>query len=75
MEGIILFTNILIIVLLILANAYFAGSEMALVSINDNRLRLLAEGGNKKAASVKKLLSEPSKFLSTIQIGITLSGF
>ncbi|NLC43807.1 MAG: HlyC/CorC family transporter [Clostridiales bacterium] len=70
-----MFTNILIIVLLILANAYFAGSEMALVSINDNRLRLLAEGGNKKAASVKKLLSEPSKFLSTIQIGITLAGF
>ncbi len=70
-----MFINILIIVLLILVNAYFAGSEMALVSINDNRVRLLAEGGNKKAVSVKKMLSEPSRFLSTIQIGITLAGF
>ncbi len=70
-----MFTNILIIVLLILVNAYFAGSEMALVSINDSKIRLMAESGNKKAISVKKLLSEPSRFLSTIQIGITLAGF
>src|SRR5690554_6195309 len=48
---------------------------MALVSLNDTRLKILAEEGNKKAVSVKKLLSEPSKFLSTIQIGITLAGF
>jgi putative hemolysin len=75
MEGVILFINILIIVLLILVNSYFAGSEMALVSINDNKIRLMAESGDKKAASVKKLLSEPSRFLSTIQIGITLAGF
>lgn len=70
-----MFINILIIVLLILVNSYFAGSEMALVSINDNKIRLMAESGDKKAASVKKLLSEPSRFLSTIQIGITLAGF
>jgi putative hemolysin len=70
-----LLLNILIIIILIILNAYFAGSEMALVSINDTKLRMMAESGDKKAESVKQLLSEPSKFLSTIQIGITLAGF
>ncbi|HCS76118.1 MAG TPA: HlyC/CorC family transporter [Clostridiales bacterium] len=68
-------TNIIVIILLVMLNAYFAGSEMALVSINDNKIRLMADAGDKKAASVKKLLDEPGKFLSTIQIGITLAGF
>lgn len=68
-------TSILVIVVLILLNAYFAGSEMALVSVNDAKIRMMADGGNKKAVSVRKLLTEPSKFLSTIQIGVTLAGF
>ena len=68
-------TNIIVIILLVMLNAYFAGSKMALVSINDNKIRLMADAGDKKAASVKKLLDEPGKFLSTIQIGITLAGF
>ena len=70
-----MFIQVLIIIMLILLNAYFAGSEMALVSLNDTRIRMLADSGNKKAAAVKRLLNEPSKFLSTIQIGITLAGF
>ncbi|HHT65631.1 MAG: hemolysin family protein [Caldicoprobacterales bacterium] len=70
-----MFINILIIIVLILLNAFFAGSEMALVSLNDTKIRLMAESGDKKAVSVKRLLSEPSKFLSTIQIGVTLAGF
>lgn len=68
-------TDIIILIVLIFINAFFAASEMALVSINDNKLRLLAEGGDKKAKVVQSLLSEPSRFLATIQIGITLSGF
>lgn len=56
-------------------NAFFAASEMALVSLNDNKIKLMAEGGNKKAILVYNLLSEPSRFLATIQIGITLAGF
>lgn len=67
--------EIMVLVILILVNAFFAASEMALVSINDNKMRLLADGGNKKAQVVQHLLSEPSRFLATIQIGITLSGF
>lgn len=68
-------TSVLVIVVLIMLNAYFAGSEMALVSINETKIRMMIESGNKKAESVKNMLSEPSKFLSTIQIGITLAGF
>jgi putative hemolysin len=68
-------TELLVLLLLIILNAFFAASEMALVSLNDNKIKLLADSGNKKAILVHKLLSEPSRFLATIQIGITLAGF
>lgn len=66
--------EIIILAILIVLNAFFAGSEMALVSLSDSRIKQLAEDGDKKAKLVQKLLSEPSHFLATIQIGITLSG-
>lgn len=66
---------IVTLIFLILLNAFFAGSEMALVSLNDNKVKRMAEGGNKKAKMLDNLISEPSRFLSTIQIGITLAGF
>lgn len=64
-----------ILLILIAANAFFAASEMSLISLNDNKIKLLADEGNKKATVVANLLKEPSKFLATIQIGITLAGF
>ncbi|MCM3585609.1 hemolysin family protein [Mesobacillus maritimus] len=67
--------EIIILVILILLNAFFAASEMALVSINDNKIKVMAESGDKRAIMVHQLLSEPSRFLATIQIGITLAGF
>ncbi len=67
--------EIAVLAVLILLNAFFAASEMALVSLNDNKIKLMAEGGNKKAKLVLSLLEQPSKFLATIQIGITLAGF
>jgi len=70
-----LFTEILVLVFLIVLNAFFAASEIALISMNDTKLRLMAEEGNKKAVLLKKLVDEPSRFLATIQIGITLAGF
>lgn len=70
-----MFTEILVLVFLIVLNAFFAASEIALISMNDTKLRLMAEEGNKKAVLLKKLVDEPSKFLATIQIGITLAGF
>lgn len=68
-------TEILVLLVLIIINAFFAASEIALISLNDNKIRLMAEGGNKKAKMLHTLLSEPSRFLATIQIGITLAGF
>jgi putative hemolysin len=68
-------TEILVLLVLIIINAFFAASEIALISLNDNKIKLLAESGDKKAKMLQNLLSEPSRFLATIQIGITLAGF
>ena len=70
-----MFIEIFILVLLIFFNAFFAASEIALISLNDNKIKLMAENGDKKAVLLRNLLAEPSKFLATIQIGITLAGF
>lgn len=65
----------ILIAILTLINAFFASAEMALVSLNKHKITLLAQQGNKKAKLLVKLLKEPTKFLSTIQIVITLAGF
>lgn len=67
--------ELIIILILTFINAFFSASEMAIVSLNKNRINHLAEEGNEKAKIILKLLEEPSKFLSTIQVGITLAGF
>lgn len=67
--------QVILIVVLTLINAYFAASEMAIVSVNKNKIRRLVEDGNKKAKLVEKLLDQPTNFLSTIQVAITLAGF
>lgn len=67
--------SIILLFVLILVNAFFAMSEMAIVSLNDNMIDKLAEEGHKKAKKIKKLTENPSNFLSTIQIGVTLAGF
>lgn len=67
--------QILILVILILLNAYFAASEIAYISLNDTKIGKQAKEGNKKAKQIEKMLKNPSKFLATIQIGITLAGF
>ncbi len=72
--GSLIFKLILLFVL-ILINAFFAMSEIAIISLNDNMIDKLAEEGHKKAKKVKKLTDNPSNFLSTIQIGVTLAGF
>lgn len=68
-------TRILLLVILVLLNAFFSGSEIALISLNDKIIKKQAEEGNKKAKQLHNFLSEPSRFLATIQIGITLAGF
>lgn len=64
-----------LILILVLLNAFFAASEMAIVSLNKNKLTLLVNEGNDKAELILKLLAEPSRLLATIQVGITLAGF
>lgn len=70
-----LISELLFLLVLIVLNAFFAASEIALISLNDNKIKIMADEGNKKAVILRKLLGEPSRFLATIQIGITLAGF
>ncbi len=67
--------QLLLQVILILVNAFFAAAEIAVISLNASKLRKSAEEGDKTCARLLKLVEEPSGFLSTIQIGITLAGF
>lgn len=67
--------QIIIILILIMLNAFFAAAEIAFISLNDAKIDKMAQDGNKKAKKIKDMLVNPSKFLATIQIGITLAGF
>ena len=74
MEGSIVFM-ILLQIFLILLNAVFACAEIAVISMNDSRLAKLAAEGDKRAVRLARLTSQPARFLATIQVAITLSGF
>lgn len=67
--------QLIILAILIFLNAFFAASEIAFISLNDAKIEKQAKEGNKKAKQIEKMLKNPSKFLATIQIGITLAGF
>ncbi len=66
---------LLLQVVLIALNAVFACAEIAVISISETKIEKMAEQGNKKAARLRKLTNNPAKFLATIQVAITLSGF
>ena len=68
-------SQLLVLIILIGLNAFFAAAEIAFISLNDAKIEMEAKEGDKKAISIKKMLENPSKFLATIQIGITLAGF
>lgn len=67
--------QLLLQLFLILLNAFFAATEIAVISLNEKKLKARAEDGDKKAVKMLKMIDEPTRFLSTIQIGITLAGF
>ncbi|MEG1846472.1 MAG: CNNM domain-containing protein, partial [Oscillospiraceae bacterium] len=67
--------QIFFLLVLILINAFFAMSEIAIISLNDNKIDKMAEEGDKKAKQILRLTKNSSNFLSTIQIGVTLAGF
>ena len=66
--------KIILLVVLIFLNAVFASAEIAVISMNDAKLRKLTSEGNKKAIRLSKLVERPSDFLATIQVAITLAG-
>ncbi len=68
-------SQVMVLVILILINGFFAASEIAFISLNDVKVAKQAKEGNKKAKQILKMLENPSRFLATIQIGITLAGF
>lgn len=70
-----LLVQITILVVLTLINSFFACAEMAMVSVNKNKIRKIADEGKESAKLVLRFLDEPTKFLSTIQVAITLAGF
>ncbi len=67
--------QIILQVILILINAFFASTEIAVISLNATKLKKMSEDGDKTAKRLLRLVEEPAGFLSTIQIGITLAGF
>ena len=66
---------LVILYIAILANAFFAASEIAVVSLNKTKIRKQAEDGDKTSKLMLNFIEEPGRFLSTIQIGVTLAGF
>lgn len=65
--------SLILLVVLLSLNAYFAMSEIAILSINSKKIERMAEEGNKSASLLLRITDDPSDFLSTIQIGITLA--
>ena len=70
-----LWAKLILIAVLTGINAFFASTEMAMVSVNHNKIKELAEEGDKKAKMLLEVSSDQTRFLSTIQVAITLSGF
>ncbi len=70
-----MFWLLLVQIVLIMLNAIFASAEIAVLSMNETALERMANDGNKKAKRLFRLTREPAKFLATIQVAITLSGF
>ena len=67
--------DLLVVFFFVLINAFFSGTEMAVISLNDAKIHKMAEDGNKKAKRIVKYIDTPGSFLATIQVGVTLAGF
>ena len=71
----VLLYQILILVLLIFLNAFFASSEVALISLKQSAVRRLAANGGRRGRRLAQLLSNSGRFLATVQVGVTFAGF
>ena len=70
-----IFILLVVQIILIILNAIFASAEIAVLSMNETKLERMAEQGNGRAKRLVRLIQEPARFLATIQVAITLSGF
>lgn len=70
-----LWAKLILIAILTGINAFFASAEMAMVSVNNNKIKEMAEEGDKRAKTLLSISSDQTRFLSTIQVAITLAGF
>ncbi len=68
-------SQLMLLLVLTLVNAFFAGAEMAVVSVNKNKIKMLADKGSKNAMLIQNLMVDSTKFLSTIQVAITFAAF
>lgn len=73
-SNLIMIGSLVLLIVLIFLNAVFASAEIAVISMNDAKLSKMAADGDKRAVRLSSLVSEPSRFLSTIQVAITLAG-
>ena len=67
--------QIILLLVLILVNAFFSMSEIAIISLNNNKIKKMAQNGHKSAIKILNITKNSSNFLATIQVGVTLSGF
>lgn len=74
-DGVSILLDLLLVFILILVNAFFAGTEMAVITLNDAKMAKMADEGHKGAKRIVKFLENPGTFLSTIQVGVTFAGF
>lgn len=70
-----LWLPVLLLIALILINAFFAACEISVITLNDAKIEKMADNGDPKAKKIVKLTSNTGRFFSTIQIGVTLAGF
>lgn len=70
-----IFVDLLIVFIFVLINAFFSATEMAVITLNDNKMRKMSEEGNKKARTILHFIDNPGRFLAIIQVGVTLAGF
>ena len=66
---------VLMLILLTLINAFFSMSEIAIIAVNDTKIKRMAAGGHKPAAKIVRLTGDSSRFMATTQVGVTLAGF
>lgn len=67
--------DLLIVLMFVLINAFFSATEMAVITLNDNKIRKMAEEGNKSAKKILRFVDKPGRFFAIIQVGVTFAGF